>query len=591
MSITQVLYLDDYRDRREQRLRLADSLYRADPLRHALLPHLRRVAELAGADRVATVWVDEYGPGLVHAHVVLDLLSDRPRRSYPVEPLRRAWDDGGVPGFYDGARDARSDSDAETDLFAVALGSDGTRAWFVVGDRVAGRPALAEEIRDEIMFLAGECSAVVLHGDLDAMRQPGSEERPRFAGWPILRDMEDFEEDEAESQRIALRFVVARLPRLLVDDDLASDPERLRQQAQRAREEIEGQAPGALGTEGRLWNSVLDALQESNLEALGAALLSLGRAVEARDQHHGASELYQMAYEISTATGNAERAIDAARFSGRVFRRLARWGEAFRWYGIARGVAEAMERSGSVAVVLDGVANIHRDRGNLPAARQTLQEALAFAERSGEATAMGRIFHGFLALEHMAGNLDEAVGYGWKAIQTYPADEDRVQALASLAGALQEGEQLGAAEDAWMLVAHQASDRYYRIYAWDALSHIAALNGDEASFRTRASRADALGWEEGSRSAKAEILYYRGLSYRALEDREAARRWLERAVSFAEAHGFNQILFKAEEALENPGRYPEETGRGTPRKAPPAAVLEVRAGLRRMREEEVGAMA
>ena len=128
-SPSNVLPLDAYRDRRDQRFKLARSLHRADPVRSELLAHLGRIATEVGADRVATVWVDEYGPGLVHPHLVLDLLSDRPRRSFSPESLHMAWEKG-VPGVIELTPGSWGTPGAPWSL-AIALGSDGTRSWFL----------------------------------------------------------------------------------------------------------------------------------------------------------------------------------------------------------------------------------------------------------------------------------------------------------------------------------------------------------------------------------------------------------------------------------------------------------------------------
>jgi hypothetical protein len=171
MPVAKVLRLEDYRGRRAYRRRLADGLYRADSNRVAVFRHLSEVAELSDADRVATVWVDEYGPGLVHPHVVLDSLSDRPRRFFSAEPLRKAWALG-VPGAVDEPANPMS---AIPTTLAIALGSDGMRAWFLVAESGAGRPLLESMARDRIMFLAGECAAVLLHRDLDVLVSGGEE--------------------------------------------------------------------------------------------------------------------------------------------------------------------------------------------------------------------------------------------------------------------------------------------------------------------------------------------------------------------------------------------------------------------------------
>ncbi|MCG6989362.1 MAG: hypothetical protein LJF06_14450 [Gemmatimonadetes bacterium] len=591
MPTSNILRLDDYRDKRDHRVRLAASMHGADIGRAALLRHLAGLASLVGADRAAAVWVDEYGPGLVHPHVLLDLLSDRPRRAFHVEPLRRAWETG-VPGVVEssGGGGVRSLDGVQWTL-AVSLGSDGYRGWFLVADSVTPRPVLQPDVRDRVMFISGECSAILLHRDLDSPDESVSGERgatrPRFAGWPILQDIDGREADDAASQRIALRFVVGRLPRLLVDDGLTLPADRQREQADRAREEVDKQAD-AEDAETPLWHRVLDAYGAADLEALGTALVDLGVAVEGQNHLNGAAELYQTAYEVAVGNANVGVAIDAARFAGRALRRLAVWEDAHRWYGVARAIAEAAGLDDRVAVVLDGVANIHRDRGNHPAARAALAEARMFAERSGEARAIASVDHGLLALEHLAGNLSLALVHGWRAVRTYPGERDRTEALASLAGVLLDADELRAAEDAWACVEHLArDDEYIHLYAVDALGHVAARRGAAAEFARRAAEADALGWESGPAPAKAEILFYRGLSYKCLGRVHEARRWLERAVAFCEEHNFNRTLFRVEEALQSLGSAPGE-GPARTRSAPAAAPPEVRMGLEKMRRELVG---
>lgn len=588
MTTSNVLRLDDYRARRDHRLRLARSLYRIDAGRSELLDHLARLAAIVGADRVATVWIDEYGPGMVHPHVILDLLCDRPRRAFGAEPLRSAWDHG-VPGVQETTCSA-GDATAPWTL-AVALGSDGTRSWFLVADSVAPRPNVTEEQRDQVMFFAGECSAVVLHRDLDALVHPQGEDAkrtgPRFAGWPILRDVEGREDDEAESRRIALRFAVVRLPRLLLEDDLALPLDRRRQQVERARDEIRSdEVAGDFGGEKAYWDEVLRAFEADDLEGLGAALLALGEFVDGQNHLHGALELYRTAYEIFVATGQAASAVEAARFTGRAQRRMAEWDEAHRWYGVARHIAEAVSLPGKVAQVLEGVANIHRERGNLPASKAALMEAMPFAECSGDATALGGVYHALLSTDHVSGNLKDALAWGWKAVQTYDTSANRVRGLASLGGALIDAGEFDAAADAWACVARLTEDDFYRLYALDALGHLAALKRDRSAFARWAAAADALGWEKGPAAAKAEILYYRGLSYRLLGETERARAFLRRAVGFAEEHGFSQTLFQAEQAL---AALDTDAGDAQPpQNIPSVAPRDVRAGLRELRIDVAG---
>ena len=583
MSTSNVLRFVDYRDRRAQRLRIAESLYGASEARLALLSHVAAAAAVTGADRSAIVWVDEYGPGLVHPHVVLDLRCDRPRRSFAPEPLRRAWELG-VPGALD-----EPGTSAIHSSLAVALGSDGTRAWFLVAESAAARAKLDKEAREQIMFLAGECSAVVLHRDLDAKEggrgKTGSSER-RFAGWPTLKDIEGREADAGVSRKIGQRFAVVRLARMLIDDDLTLPAERVAEQVVSARREIAA-ADFDECAEVVLWHRVLDAFEAIQFDELAVALTDLGAEVEAGGHANGALELYGCAYDIAASTGLPTQAMDAARFAGRVLRRLARWDESRHWYSLAKAVALAVGDKAGAARTMAGLAVIHRERGNLPAARAGLLEALEAATAGDDAATLVTVYMDLVTLEKQADNLQRALEYAWRAADTPQEPSERLRCLAVLGGALAEARAWSAAEDAWTVVAYQSREKYYSVYAWDALAYLAALRGDEAAFEDRAARCDALGWESGQHAAAAEILHYRGLSYRALGRLDEADEWLTRAIDFAERHGFNRTLFAAEEARKSL-HAPEQIPAAEPAVATSA---ELRIGLREMKCEAIGASA
>ena len=236
-------------------------------------------------------------------------------------------------------------------------------------------------------------------------------------------------------------------------------------------------------------------------------------------------------------------------------------------------------------LVLSGLALIHRERGNLPAARAQLVDALELATASKDPGAQAPIYLDLATLTKMSGDLPLALEYAWQAVTLAETDSYRLICLAVLGGALSDGGEWSAAEDAWTVVAHESREKYYQIYAWDALAYLAAHRGDEAAFESRAARCDALGWENAHRSATAEVLYDRGVSYRALGRLTEAREWLTRAVQFAENAGFNRSLFLAEEALKS-----LDTPEQIPALSPTVATSpQLRIGLREMRAEAVGA--
>ena len=245
-------------------------MHRTDSDRLQVIEHLAGVTSLLGCDRAATVWLDEYGPGLVHVHAIVDLVSDVPRRRFPVESLRLAWNDG-VPGKLDVSDLAQSAAipihDVAGSLCTVALGSDGARAWFLVTDGMRARLPLDSETSGRLMFLAGECAGVFLHRDVPGASQGRSGER--FAGWPILRDIEGRDVDEVASGRIGGRFLVARALRSVVDEDLAVEPAALAHQLEGVRRELSSLA--GQDQERPLWDEVLSSLEQGEWRALASA--------------------------------------------------------------------------------------------------------------------------------------------------------------------------------------------------------------------------------------------------------------------------------------------------------------------------------
>jgi tetratricopeptide (TPR) repeat protein len=442
------------------------------------------------------------------------------------------------------------------------------------------------DVRDRIMYLAGECASVVLHRDLDAVcYSADGMSSARFAGWDILADLEGRESNDVESRRIAQRFVVARLVRMHLDDDLAAPAERIAGQVGRARAEITDAAADV--AEADLWEHTLSALEQGRLEQLATTLVELGDAVEAQGHVSGALEIYRCAFDVSAAVGAPRSAVDAARLAGRLTRRRAEWAEAERWFDLTREIADAANLPDAAARALVGLGGVRRELGNLPAARARFHEALVKAEESRDPETIALVHHGLVWVEQSAGNLMESLHHGWIAIATYASEAGRTRCVASVAETLMQLGDHDAAEDAWSYVALASDEHYYLVYAQESLAHICALRGDRVEFLRYAAKSDALGWATGASSATADALRTRGLSYEALGEPNVAKNWLEKAVQFAERRGYNRILFEAEEALRRLEAPAPVAPKGKPA---PAAPLEVREGLRAMRRQVVGVM-
>jgi tetratricopeptide (TPR) repeat protein len=602
MKVPNIVYLESYRGRKDIRLRQTLALNGHDPERSKVLLQIWRAMSLLGADRGAVLWLDEYGPGLAHAHALLDLASDRPRRLISPVPLRAAWD-AGVPGLLDMASAAGRlgmDSEGIKSASAVALGSDGPRSWFLYLDSLTPRPALTEELAGELMFVAGECASLLLHRDLDHTADfrpslspggaiPGEVSEP-FAGWPVLQDIEGRRGDKEVSARIATRFLVARVIRGLVDDEFVTDADSLGYQVNGVRKELEAHGPEE--PELRVWERVLAAVELLDHDELLAAVLEWGGVVEGMGHLSGALELHALAYELAVAGGVVNAAIDAARFRGRVFRKMANWDDAVHWYGVAERVAREASSHQKLAVVLDGLANAHRDRGNLPKARELLGQVLDLGIREDDRYAQAIAHHDLMTVEKEAKNRAEAVSHGWKAVHAYDSTDGRLFALFDLAGVLRENDDLRAAWDAYSVVAAQVETFEYKVLSLHAMALIAALRGYHARHDALRAQVDGLGWDKEGASAvmRGQVLLYRGLSCRALGNWKEGDNWITRALSFAEEHDLNKLIFDAEAALREdaPTTTPEVSAFGLSIETAGADVQEVRQGLRNMREALAG---
>lgn len=510
MPNTDVLRLDDYRDRRRQRWLRATALYAADSERSVIAEQLRRAIAVVGGDRAAAVWVDEYGPGMVHTHTVVDLACDRPRRAFAIEPLRAAWQSG-VPGILDVIGDDGAElagREGGRSMACVALGSDGVRSWFLVVDALTPRPSLDAEASGDLMFVAGECASILLHRDLDEERQDRS--RRGFAGWPVLQDVEDVAEDDPLAHRITCRFLVARAVRLFLDDDLVADLETLQMQVDGVRAEMGERYDD--DAEGDAWRAALQALEERDRPALAEAVLAVGRHAQRFGHWSGACELYRNAYEVAMRVGAAEEALSAARSQADALRELVKPEESRRWYEVAGRLARCVGHDRWVGPSLDGGPELARKVERLR--RQ-----------------------GFISPSHELWNeVDEALPRGERAVS---------RALLGLGEELEERAQWSAAEE------------IYRT-AWDIVrSPEPGLEGAEAARllgrvnRGQARFDEAVEWYEMAREltrslgeTALETLVVCGLGNVASDrgDYPEARRMLEEGLQLASRSGDREAV-------------------------------------------------
>jgi hypothetical protein len=240
------------------------------------------------------------------------------------------------------------------------------------------------------------------------------------------------------------------------------------------------------------------------------------------------------------------------------------------------------------------MASAVRDRGNLPRARALLHEGLTAAQESGDDSALGSVHDTLMTVEMLSGRLPHAAAHGWRAVNLLQ-EEERYNALVSLAGCFFGMDELEAAEDSYAIVLQRGVRPDNRCIALEMFAHIAAVRGDRRQFEERVECHDLSEWR-GLTNPRiyAHTLQYRGLSWRALGDLTAARAWLERARDYAQEHGVNQVFFDCETSLaelESTGATPAHASFDAAEAAPgdpgpaPAELAAIRIGVGALRRE------
>lgn len=559
MSTSSVVRLDEIRVRRKQRLRESAALYGGDPERSRVAAILEQAIGTLDADRAATVWIDEYGSGMVHVHCVLDLIQTPARRSFDSDLLQSAWEEG-VPGLRDCPDLSMGNvipiQDGIRSAAAVALGSDGARSWFLVVDSNRARTALQVEPTGLLMYLAGESASILLHRELPLAHPSGElvsdfEERRRasFGAWPILQDIEGREADEDANRRIAARFLVGRLVRGLLEEEFAVERESVLYRAAGVRREL-GPVP-ADDEERILWEKVVSSVEEGGMAQLSSALLELGNLVERQGHLFGAREFHRTGYDVALVGGDSSATADAARFHARACRKLGDLSESRRWYETALRISRAREDRKVVAVVLDGLANTFREMGELARSRAVVQEGMTVAESLDDVYAVASFHHTLLALDRAESRWSDAIVNGWRAVGLYKDPYHQALALLDLAGVFVEVGQFRSADDAYAVVEGMAPNRAVTLMAISGRAYVAAMDRDDALFELHSARLDGTEWMALPPAYRTQIELYRGMALGQLGRTRGARSWLERARGHADLHQLRRLQEEADQALRS----------------------------------------
>jgi tetratricopeptide (TPR) repeat protein len=395
----------------------------------------------------------------------------------------------------------------------------------------------------------------------------------------FFEELAALDETDADWRSVSAGLVVLRL----VDAWMEEGPQAVTADAwglravRAAIEEIGDGAPARA-----LLASVVDAIEDAavaDMSAVAPRLLAYGRALEYDARYALAADVYRAVIAHTHPVEESDIAVTAHIQLGVCLRTSGNRAAAADAYRVAGEIAHAANDIVGVLRARIGDAKIAIERGNLPRAEQLLDETIVEATRHGLDDARSRALHDRAGVAFFRGEYELSVKFAYDAMKstTNPAERDRI--LTDLATAFVRLGVLSAARDAYLVLTVTAQEQWTRWLATINLMEIAARSNSETLFeRYRRELAEA------SLPPMLAVDYHlqAGEGYQRLGRIDLACGHLERALSVATEHHFNQIVFYIEEALQ---RVTSTTTASQPIEPQSSEeVREIAGAIRQMRE-------
>lgn len=306
---------------------------------------------------------------------------------------------------------------------------------------------------------------------------------------------------------------------------------------------------------------VLTSARGGDLHAVAPRLMAYARSLELDGRWTLAADVYETILARVHPVEDADVAVNALLRRGHCLRQTGDLAGASAIFGTA---AEVAMRAGDMIGQLRagiGEAKILAARGNLPAADSLLDRTVTLAAEHDLKEVRSMATHERSYVAHVRGQYDAAVRFAYDAMQHAGNEIERDRILGDLAGSFYMLGVKSAARDAFLILASTARDQYQR---WAATINLMELSAEEGL------RLDFERYRQQLASAslppllQTQFELHVGRGYQTFGEFPAARTWLERAISTATEHSFNQLVFEAEGALAKkepvePSARPETT--------------------------------
>ena len=336
-----------------------------------------------------------------------------------------------------------------------------------------------------------------------------------------------------------------------------------------------------------------------------AHLLGIVESVSTEERHRGTiMRMAAMAYAYFLEhEGRLEEALDMlglasrtygseipvgevptlALFVARVSRALARWDEASQAYRLAEEAAQRCGELSSVMLARIGLANVLRGQGNLPGARESLEQIVRDADSPSLLEVQGRAWFDLSVVLARQGDIFGDLVAKYEALKRLRDPIQRTRVLGDLGIALRAVGAYEAARHCFELVVRGDASFVVRANIYLELMELESAVGNRVAYERFRQEAKLV----ESRMPPSMAIDYRfkmGVALARFGREQRARSVLREALTLAEAGGLNEWYFRIDRVLRGLELCPDtwQARNETAEAVQAPAVLEISEGIREL---------
>jgi tetratricopeptide (TPR) repeat protein len=299
--------------------------------------------------------------------------------------------------------------------------------------------------------------------------------------------------------------------------------------------------------------SIVEVLETSttvDMGVLAPRMMAYGQLLEYDAKWSLAADVYSSIIAHTHPVQEADVATQAHLRRGFCLRQMGDLPASLTAYQTAGEIASSANDMIGVLRARIGEAKGAISRGNMPHARDILDETIVRATEHGLQAVRSMALHDRSTVSFLTGEYDLAIRFAYDALSISESPRERDRILADIAASFFKLGVHSAARDAYLILAATAQEQYERWVATLNLMEVAAFDGEQLVFEQYRRSLDV-------RSLPPQLQAYywlhAGQGYEQLGDMTEARIFLERALSFAEENELFQFVFEAGAALKGLG--------------------------------------